>query len=251
MVPSTSKIAATSPDFSADTFLRFLRLWREGCVEALRAGARESRGHVRVGAVDVTVVQAHLGALLGACDPLPRVRSHVAFRHKRGEKAGYLEGGKLHLELSLDPSAAGEGPLWYLDRTPAGVAQGVLYKVVAHDVVEVAVADGVAFSRGDLEDLGLFGAADPGGQDRVHDVVYGDDVHVAFRVARELTQDALRERHDYWIGHPGALDPTRIGLPVAALYDGRPHYDERRLAPFGDHYSLCERLGEGVDIVPT
>src|SRR5215203_2654967 len=158
----------------------------------------------------------------------------------RGENAGHLEAGKLHLELSLDPSASGEGPLWHLDGTSTGVAQGVLYKVVAHDVVEVAVADRVAFSRGDLEDLGLFGAADPGGQDRVHHVVYGDDVHVAFRVARELAQDALGERHDYGVGHPGALDPTRVGLVVAALYDGRPHYDERRLAPFRDHHPLRE-----------
>src|SRR5918995_2766535 len=224
---------------------------RHGLVEGRGAEGREGRRHVRVRTVDAAVIQAHPGALFGARDPLPGVLGHVALRHPRREPASHLEDGELRPELPLDPPAAGEGPLGNPYGAPPRIPQGVLYKVATHYIVEVAVADGVAFPRRDLEDLGPLGTADAGGQDGVHDVVYRNDVHIALGIARKLAQDALGEGHDYGVGHPGALDPTRIRLPVAALDDGGPEYDERRLAPLFHGHPLGERLGEGVDVVPA
>jgi hypothetical protein len=180
----------------------------ERLVEGLRPVGREDGVHVGVGAVDAAVVEAHAGALLGPGHPLAGVGDHVALGEAGGDLAADLERRQLRPERQLDLLAPGEAPLRHLDRAPAGVAQGVLDKVVADVVVEVPVAQGVALARGDVEDLRGLGATDAGGEDGVHDVVHGDDVHEGLGVAGELAQEALGVGHDDGVGHAGALDPT-------------------------------------------
>jgi hypothetical protein len=118
-------------------------------------------------------------------------------------------------------------------------------------LVELPVAQRVAVSGGDLEDLGFLRTPDSGSQGSVHDMVHGDDIYEAIGVTGELPDDALGEGHDNGIGHPGTLNPTGVRLSVAALDNGRSYYDERRLPPLPHDHALGERLGEGVDVVPA
>src|ERR671919_824736 len=89
------------------------------------------------------------------------------------------------------------------------------------------------------------------GQDRIDDEVHRDDVDYRVGSTGKVGKRTATESEDDGLGHPEALDPSRIWVFERALDDRRPDDRQRSITGELQKSHLGERLGERVHIRPS
>ncbi len=227
----------------------------ETAPQRLYAGVGVDDLGLGVHAVEVGVALDEVHARLVAIEPVDRVAHRRGLRHVRHDLLREVDERLGAAEHLLDLEVAGEVPRGHLVLAAAALGQRVRLEVLAHVLVELEEAQRVPVAARHVVVGGLAGRRRGRGhrQDRVHDVVDGDQVDDALRDAGELGDLAHAVGADDRVGHLEAVDPAGRRVLQRRLDDARPHDAQAEAALVREvlDRALPHRLREGVDVGPA